>query len=344
MLLRGDVSRAEDVVAALGVIASGAPPLRGIFHAAGVLDDRALLQQDWGSFERVMASKVAGAWNLHSLTDGLPIEHFVLFSSVMAVLGMPGQANYAAANAYLDTLAHLRHAQGLPATSINWGVWGDVGLVTKGNRGDLLTRRGLRPMDPEDGVAALEHVLNLRYTQATVLTIDWKAYLQQIPHGHETALLAELSGVLPAEADQTRDDIVRQLDGATPQERLELLQEHIRGHVAAVLRFKSEQRIGLQQGFFQLGMDSLTSMELRNRLQLSLGRVLPPTLAFDYPTIAVLARFLADTLAAESPRATAPNAETPAAEPAIDLDTVSRDELRQLLDTELESIEEELFG
>src|SRR5690606_30530681 len=107
------------------------PPLRGVIHSAGVLDDGALLQQSWSRFRTVMAPKVVGSWHLHQLTRHLPLDFFVLFSSGAAVLGSPGQSNHAAANAFMDALAHCRRAQGLPAVSINWGPWAEVGAAAR---------------------------------------------------------------------------------------------------------------------------------------------------------------------------------------------------------------------
>src|SRR6185503_16441592 len=135
----------------------GDPPLRGVVHAAGVLDDGVLLQQDDRRFAAVLAPKVAAAWDLHVLTRDVALDQFVLFSSAAALLGSPGQGNHAAANAFLDALAHRRRAEGRAATSVNWGAWRDVGMAAaQENRGDRMAAHGLLGLTTPEGLAALD--------------------------------------------------------------------------------------------------------------------------------------------------------------------------------------------
>src|SRR5262249_23185671 len=143
-----DVTREDQVASVLARIDSSMPPLRGIIHVAGVLDDGLLLNLDRERLAAVMAPKFEGAWNLHSLTLNRPLAFFVLFSSIASVLGSPGQGPYAAANAFLDALSHHRRALGLPALTINWGPWGDVGMAARANRGRRLTMRGIDAIPP----------------------------------------------------------------------------------------------------------------------------------------------------------------------------------------------------
>ncbi|MDQ2906938.1 MAG: SDR family oxidoreductase [Chloroflexota bacterium] len=133
LAIQADVSQSADVVRVLNKIEATMPPLRGIIHSAGVLDDGLLLQQDWARFERVLAPKVEGAWNLHSLTQTHSVDFFVCFSSTASLFGSPGQGSYAAANAFLDALAHYRQAHGLPSLTINWGLWDTVGMAATVN-------------------------------------------------------------------------------------------------------------------------------------------------------------------------------------------------------------------
>jgi hypothetical protein len=178
-----DVARAEEVAAVLSRIEQSMPPLRGVIHAAGVFDDGVLLKQDWARFAGVMAPKVEGAWNLHSLTQHLGLDFFVLFSSASALLGGPGQAGYAAANAFLDGLVHYRRAQGAAALSINWGPWAEVGQAAV--LGLSLQRRyaaqGIGAIAPQEGLSVLESLIQGREAQVAVLSVQWSSYLQQFP-------------------------------------------------------------------------------------------------------------------------------------------------------------------
>lgn len=174
---QGDVARQADIEAALAEIDRADLPLLGVFHCAGVLDDGALTQQTWERFQQVMGPKVDGAWLLHRLTTGRPVEHFVLFSSVAAVLGSPGQANHSAANAYLDALAWQRRAAGLPALSINWGAWSRIGAAADEAIAERTRKQGLDAITPERGLQALEALLRAGPAQAAVASVRWPAFL-----------------------------------------------------------------------------------------------------------------------------------------------------------------------
>ncbi len=174
-IAQGDISQEADVKRILDHIADKMPPLRGIIHAAGVLDDGILLEQTCSRFSSVMAPKVGGAWNLHTLTQSMPLDFFILFSAGASLLGSAGQSNYAAANAFLDALAHYRRSCGLPALSINWGPWAEVGMAVK--LGDQNQRRwssqGMDLIRPSDGMKIFGQLLNLSSAQIAVLPIRW---------------------------------------------------------------------------------------------------------------------------------------------------------------------------
>ncbi|MCG3153920.1 MAG: Phthiocerol/phenolphthiocerol synthesis polyketide synthase type I PpsC [bacterium] len=341
-IAQADISREDEVKR---ILATSAPPLRGIVHSAGVLADGILLQQDWPRFANVLAPKMNGAWHLHRATRHLPLDFFVMFSSIAAVFGATGQSNYAAANAFLDGLAHYRRWQGLPALSINWGAWAEGGMVTGlGKRGEQkMSGTGLSLIAPEQGVHALAQLLASGRTQVAVMPMAWQQFLQRFVPGQEPPLYAEI-------AKQTRIDpkhfkapeqaatILQELDKATPAERLELLTAHVREQVIKVLGLEGAPAPELQQGLTELGMDSLMAVELSNRLRASLGKTLPSTLAFEYPTIAALTKFLAtEVLAlATAEAAESANGKGSAATGAETLEHLSGEELEESLLQELE--------
>jgi len=312
-VVTADVSREEDVRRLLAGVAAAMPPLRGILHSAGVLDDGVLLQQDWARFARVMAPKVQGAWNLHVLSRGMPLDFFILYSSAASLLGSPGQGNYAAANAFLDGLAHHRRAQGLRATSINWGAWGDSGMAAA--QGDRDQRRrvalGAGVIPPAEGVQALDHILRQDPPQVAVLPIDWPRFLGQFPSGGVPPLFSLLVGGSGKEARDGRPagapaQMRRRLEDAAPAERGELLLAHVREQVVRVLGLDPARPPSSRQGLTDIGMDSLMAVELRNRLEASLGCSLPSTLAFEHPNIEALTGFLSGRVFPPAPVAAQP--------------------------------------
>jgi acyl transferase domain-containing protein len=341
--LQADVSQPDQLDRAMAEIDRQMPPLRGIIHAAGILDDGVLSQQSWDRFARVFAPKMDGAWNLHRLSLDRPLDCFILFSSITALLGSPGQGNYAAANAFLDGLAHARRAQGLPALSINWGVWAEVGLAMQHERVERMARRGFKALQPEEGTAALTYLCHQNVAQSAISTMDWFLYLGQLPPNSKNLWLSEQAGAVnetgAGETVSTQKvEIWPQLHEARAEERYNLLLNYVRSQVAGVMGFGGDYPLEVRQGFFQLGMDSLMTVELRNRLQTALPCTLTSTLAFDYPTIAILTQYLLTTLF--PPEAPAPEVTTKPNENLSILEELSRDELKALLDQELASIDE----
>ncbi|BBA33062.1 SA1_PKSA [Methylocaldum marinum] len=252
-------------------------PLRGVIHAAAVLDDGGLASQNWERYERVLGPKILGAWNLHTLTQDSPLDFFVLFSSVASLLGSKGQSNYAAGNAFLDALAHYRRALGLPGLSINWGPWAEVGVAAR--RLDQLKLNGMGLIAPEQGLDILEQLLKQSPVQVAVAPISWPQF------GADRALLSEFRFSSTAVEEPRSMSFLDELMAAPVSERHALLTSHVQAQVAQTLGHVDKAEIQPARGFADLGMDSLTSVELRNRLQTSLGCKLPPTLAFDYPTV-----------------------------------------------------------
>jgi NAD(P)-dependent dehydrogenase (short-subunit alcohol dehydrogenase family) len=266
-----DVSDRAQLQGLLGQVPD-AHPLGAVFHAAGALADATIAAMAPEQLERPFAPKAQGAWNLHELTAGAELSHFVLFSSAAGILGSPGQGGYAAANAFLDALAQRRHAEGLPATSIAWGLWQrPTGMTSHLGEADLarMGRMGLAPLSDEQGLALLDRALGAA----------------------EPLLLAGLAGV-PARRESAPASIAERLAALAPAEREAELLALVRAEAAGVLGHASPEEVAPDSAFKDLGLDSLAAVELRNRLRAATGLRLEATLAFDHPIVAELADFL----------------------------------------------------
>jgi malonyl CoA-acyl carrier protein transacylase len=290
---QADVSRYDDmkrVVAALSL------PLRGIIHSAGVLSDGVLLEQTWERFEEVMAPKVEGAWNLHLLTQNHPLDFFVLYSSAASVFGSAAQANHVAANAFLDALAHQRKADGLPALSINWGAWSEVGSAAKRGVEARLSLHGLGSIPSRQGMEAFGKVMDSGRTQVLVIPVDWSKFRTQFAGGNPPPFFSELMpaapSAAPAETRREDSDLVRRLNAAATGGRRELLLDALERQAAKVLALAPGKTIDPRRPLNELGLDSLMSVELRNLLGRLVGRTLPATLLFDYPSLEAIAGYL----------------------------------------------------
>jgi myxalamid-type polyketide synthase MxaB len=269
------------------------PPLKGIVHAAGMLDDGLLVGQTWERFAAVSAAKVAGGWNLHHYSQNLALDFFVCFSSISSVLGSPGQGNYAAANAFLDGLMQWRQGQGLVGQSVNWGPWSSGGMAAGVDRRNQAkwAAQGITFIDPVQGLEVLGEVLNGSAAQLVVLPVDWSKFDRQIPTSLESSFLEAVRD--KTVTSQQTSEFLEQLATTAAEERKALLMSHIRTQIAKVLGLGSPERVGLRQRLFDLGMDSLMAVELKSRLEASLNCSLRSTLMFDYPTVEALVDYLA---------------------------------------------------
>jgi len=339
-VVAGDVSREADVKAALALVDR---PLRGIMHCAGVLDDGVLSQQEWSRFAAVFAPKVTGTWLLHTLTRDLPLDFFVLFSSAVSVLGSAGQANHAAACAFQDALAWRRAAMGLPALAINWGPWSDIGSVVRQNVGDRLRTKGLVAMAPDQGVALLSALMRSDVPpQVAVLRADWTqlgsdARGQVAPFFARVARAPRVTAVR-VERPEAPASVAEQWRRAPITERRKQIAAFIRQQIGAVLGLDPGFVIDPQLGLRDLGVDSLMSIELRNRLQTDVGQPLPSTLVFDFPTFAALTDFLSVQVCGPDAADTGDQTGTAADERAdavAALDQLSEDDAEALLLEEL---------
>ena len=327
-----DVSDREQLAGLLGSLEH---PLTGVVHAAGVLDDGLVESLTPEQLDRVMRPKLDAALHLHELTAGMELSAFVLFSSVAALIGSPGQGNYAAANAFLDALAAQRQADGLPATSLAWGLWAEERSMA-GTLDEASVSRWARM-----GVDALSNELGLElYDQAqqhddallVPLLLDQSALRAQARAGMLPALLRGLVRVPARRAESTGGSLPQRLAGVPQTDRERVVLELVQAQVAAVLGHTSAEAIDPARAFKALGFDSLASVELRNRLTQATGMRLPTTLVFDHPTSASVAGFLVTEVGGPDERGRSPLEEGIQQIEAL-LATVAGDE-RQLAELE----------
>jgi short-subunit dehydrogenase/acyl carrier protein len=297
-----DTARRPEAVGLLDRIAAGGPPLTTVMHAAGTGYVAALEESTVAGLAGVLGPKAVGAAHLDELTQDMDLDAFVLFSSGAATWGSGLEAGYGAANAFLDGLAENRRARGLTVTSVAWGLWGGGGMG-QGEAGEQLQRIGVRVMDPELAIQALAQVLDGGEDLVTVADVDWARFAPVFTLRRLSPLIADLPEVRLAlaaaedaregsAADRAGTLLAERLAGLSRPEQDRMLIDMIRGEAAAVLGYVSAEAVEAGRAFKDLGFDSLTAVELRNRLNAGTGLRLPSTLVFDYPTPSVLANYI----------------------------------------------------
>ncbi|MBM7846592.1 type I polyketide synthase [Herpetosiphon giganteus] len=288
-----DVSDVAQVQAVIERIQAEMLPLRGIFHAAGVLHDGVIRQQRWEHFSEVLAPKANGAWNLHQATKHLELDYFVLFSSFSGVVGMVGQSNYAAANSFLDSLAAYRQAHGLAALSISWGAWADLGMAVTANIQDVRRRQqlGIHPLSPQRGLTLLARCLTFAAAHMIAAPIDWR----KLSAGMPTISSLWQHGTAQTSAAQSKL-LVTQFADAPRHQQPTIIQNIVYEHLLRTLGFSEPSQLAPKQRLFEIGLDSLMAVELRNAFQLAFQQTLPATLLFEYPTPEALVAYLVERL------------------------------------------------
>jgi acyl transferase domain-containing protein/acyl carrier protein len=298
LMLQADVGREAEVRALLKQIQASLPPLRGVFHAAGVLDDGLLLEMDADRFQAVLAPKVQGAWNLHLLTQDMELDCFVLFSSVSSLLGTPGQGNYAAANAFLDALSHHRRALGLPTLSINWGPWAADGMAAELTAAQRMLWRGLHSIEPEKGLEALGLLLEAQEAQEAqvgVFPIQWQEWFEAHPSARSMPLLADLAEEANSAGSGQRSAIREVLLRAEPAERPQMLESYACERLAKVLQI-DPAKLEVDKPLNSIGMDSLMAVEFKTRAEDDLGITLPMVSLIEGPSLKQLVAKMLDLL------------------------------------------------
>jgi NAD(P)-dependent dehydrogenase (short-subunit alcohol dehydrogenase family) len=358
-VIQADVSDCNEVARVLATIEAELPPLRGIVHSAGVLADAAILQQDWSRFTQVLGPKVDGSWALHVLTRGLRLDFFVMYSSVASVFGSAGQANHAAANAFMDALAVHRRSLGLPALSIGWGGWSGIGSAADRGLHDRLGLKGIGSITPQRGLEMFDTLMRSAPAHVAGCPIDWPLLLEQ---HRDTAFFDHMRGQpvrsLPARspsatasapstasAAAARTEWLAALRVAQPPRRDDMLLTFVGEQVASVIGLPDGMSVDPSQPLNELGLDSLMAVELRNRLGsgLALERSLPATLVFDRPTIEALAGYLGDVLVEAAGPAISPvkpdagSDRRPAGDAVEAIDGLSEEQIEELFERKLRS-------
>jgi NADP-dependent 3-hydroxy acid dehydrogenase YdfG/acyl carrier protein len=342
-----DVSDSGVVSGLMQTIAASPAPLRGVVHAAGVVEDATLARFNLEALRRVFAPKVQGAWNLHTALANLPLDFFVCFSSAASLIGSAGQGQYAAANAFLDALAIRRKMMGLCGLSINWGAWSGGGMAseTAATAQARWTARGVGSLPPEAGLEILGRAIDGSAANIGVLPIDWDVYLPATYGGRVPPLFAELVTAPVADAAMPAAGFADALEHVSIDEARARLAALVRSEVMATLGLRSAAAIDQRTSFFDIGLDSLTATELRHRLHAKLGYDIHATVVFDYPSLERLVEHLLGPIVrrtkgvADSP--------APAMKPAPELES-PRDSLDQPLEQaiakELAELESLLAG
>jgi NAD(P)-dependent dehydrogenase (short-subunit alcohol dehydrogenase family)/acyl carrier protein len=347
-IARADVSDRMAMKQLFAQFGAALPPLRGVIHAAGTNANQTVADLNFDTWRDVLKPKVDGAWILHNLTTQIPLDFFVCFSSAASVWGSQGMAAYAAANHFLDQLAHYRRAHQLPALTVNWGWWAGDGIATD-EQLSLFAKVGMSTMPTEKALEALAQLIELDVTQEIVANVDWSVFAPIYASRRERPFLSQIQ--IPA-AEKTvrpetetmteKNSLLQQLQAlSSPEKQREMLTDYVRQVTAEVMGFDKSRVLNTREGFFKMGMDSLMTVQLRTRLESTLGCSLPPTIAFEYPTISQLAGYiLQDVLhLPEKPAAVETTNRSESSQGDPELDALSDENLLDLLDDELAKVD-----
>jgi myxalamid-type polyketide synthase MxaB len=295
--VQADVCDQQSLDRGLAMIPAPFPPLTHVFHAAGVLADGLLFDMDDARWQTPLAPKVQGTWNLHRATKRYPIEQFVLFSSIAAILGSPGQGNYAAGNAFLDAFAIYRKRKGLPALSINWGPWAELGMAADPERERQLRARGLELISPQRGLLALDRFMETSLPSVAFMDVDWNRLAQS-----QSGIVPPLFQNLVTQSTSVRmsgvdHEFQQKLREAEDSEREKLLGDYFAAELSRIMGLTDGQ-LNQSQPLNEIGMDSLLAMELKNNLERQLAINIPMAAFIESPSISSLAARMASSFTA----------------------------------------------
>jgi NADPH:quinone reductase-like Zn-dependent oxidoreductase/acyl carrier protein len=295
---RMDVANAENVEKVLSGIRASDAPLTAVFHVAGVVQDRVLERETWSTYRQAAAAKIEGAWNLHRLTDVDPVKLMVFFSSAAGVLGSAGQGSYAAANTFLDSLAHYRASRGLATLSVDWGAWADGGMASRlaPEHAERLSRQGVHALDAAAALRSLEQAIAERRTQVAVLDIAWDRFFDQ-RLAKDLALFAELRAYRPESSrDKKAESIRTTVLNAPAQDRKAVMAAHLRDCARRAMNLPDAASVPDDVPLQEVGLDSLMAIDMKNELAQSLDLPLSAGLLFNHPTVRELATYLIESL------------------------------------------------
>lgn len=291
--LVGDISKRRDIEEIFERIGETGTELRGIVHAAGVLDDGTLIQQTPEKIAKVFAPKVQGAWHLHEFSRRRSLDFFVLFGSAASVLGSAGQINHGAANAFLEALSHQRRLEGLPSTTVAWGAWSEIGAAARLKDTGRAARLGLGAFSPEKGIDLLEQAIASGRAEVSAMAVDWQIYLESGQTARDWPLFENFLSTTKNESpDAPTDTLNSQLQNAPDENRLDIIKQHLRNRIRRVLGLEDLAALREDQSLAELGLDSLMALELKNGLQKESGVTLTPNFFFEYPTLDMAAMYL----------------------------------------------------
>jgi myxalamid-type polyketide synthase MxaB len=308
--VQGDVSDVANITAAIDQIPADFPPLKGVIHAAGVLADGIMFDMDLEQLRKPLASKIDGTWNLHAATKERELDFFVMFSSVASVLGSPGQSNYAAGNAFLDSMAAYRRSQNLPAVTINWGPWADSGMAAEAGRDSNVESKGMRLLPSGQALDLMGELVQSNEPQTIVMSVSWIDLLQAM-NNKVTPLLSDITADIDinsggSDADRALRESLAKMNGT---DQIAALTTLLQTSLANIMGLEPED-IDPSQALTTMGLDSLMAIELKNKIERQLQLTLPMSAFMNEPTVATLATTAADIFGNTST--------TPAPTPATD--------------------------
>jgi acyl transferase domain-containing protein/NADPH:quinone reductase-like Zn-dependent oxidoreductase/acyl carrier protein len=339
-VVKGDAGSPDDVARLFAEIRNTGQPLRGVFHLAMVIDDAPLTSLNRDRMTSVIGAKAVAAWLLHRASRDMELDCFVMFSSVSSIFGNPAQGNYAAANAFLDSLAHHRNALGLPALTINWGVLGGEGYVARNVRvAEFLAKQGISELSPGEVVSIVESSLRAGSTQVAAIRVDWAKWKTFFRGMQGNPLLERIFAAVGGyESGGASSDWRNRIESAAPEEKETVIAQAVREVVGSVLRVKPDT-LRDDQPLTDLGLDSLMGVEIENSLEATVGVALPPTSLMRARTIGQIASLIAGHVGGTAPAAvpvapSVPAVETVESQPEVDLDALSSEQIDRLLGDE----------